>query len=524
MTANIVSMIITLSTIGEIGVLCMAGFILFRRWGATFAEGSAYALITTMMLLSFVTQLAFLMGIPDFSIFIEILICLSAITVIYRSRHYLRQARQILITFLSEYSLLTVALVVGGTFLIYLTVMLPLENVQSPAWRQIQMFHQQGSFFADTASAQTGQPLRPVNLSSLSLFLLQRNASHGLGLFSLMAWIAIAFATYALARRYAWPPTAFTVTLLTISFPRLVHLAVTGSEEIMAASVAVFCLLAIYRVVEQPDSKDLLLFILGLFFGVSGNDLGFLFPIILTLLACVLLFRRHGALAWWKLIIGCRCYTLVMFIPPLIIFSQCWLFGYNQWVYGQWIEFAGAGVFTLNADGITGALANMMRYLMASADFMLPAEQLCRYLFGFSPTDILMGFYQLAIEPYFGNQGTASAFDFAWISDARLLWFGPFGFLLVLPALLYALIRGPRRLKAIAIALTGYFYIITLIPAWRPENVRFFTLLFACSGYFSAFFLPPWRLTRARQRILQIACLLLLGYACWSNASLIPIR
>jgi len=521
MTANIVNIIITLATIGEIGVLCTAGFILFRKWGATFAEGAAYALITTMMLLAFIMQLAFLIGLPDLSIFAEIVTCALGITVIYRSLHYLRQARQILLTFLSEYPLLTAALVIVGTFLIYLAVLLPSENVQYQALSQVQAFHQQGSFFATELSAQTGHPLRPVNLSSLSLFLLQRNAFYGLGIFSLMAWVAIAFATYALARRYAWPPTAFTVTLVTISFPRLVHLAVTGSEEIMAAAVAVFCLLAIYRVVEQPDSKDLLLFILGLFFGISGLDLGFLFPIILTLLACVLLFRRHGALAWWKLIIGCRWYTLVIVILPLIIFSQCWLFGYNQWVHGQWLEFAGEDIFTLNADGITGALANMMRYLMESAHFTHPAEQLCRYVFGCSPSDSLMGFYQFVIKPYFGNQGAASAFSLAWTPDIRLSWFGPFGFLLVMPALFYALIRGPRRLKAIAIALIGYFYIIALIPAWRPENVRFFTLLFACSGYFSAFFLPPWRLTRARQRILQIAGLLLLGYACWSNALLI---
>ncbi len=158
---------------------------------------------------------------------------------------------------------------------------------------------------------------------------------------------------------------------------------------------------------------------------------------------------------------------------------------------------------------------------MESAHFTLQAEQLCRHVFGFSLTVTLMRFYQLAIEPYFGNHGAASAFVLAWTPNARLSWFGPFGFLLVLPALFYALIRGPRRLKAIAIALIGYFYMIALIPAWRPENVRFFTLLFACSGYFSAFLLPPWRLTRARKSILHIACLLLLGYACWSNVPLI---
>ncbi|MDM8554533.1 hypothetical protein QUF75_07360 [Desulfococcaceae bacterium HSG7] len=520
MPFNIANILISLTTVAEISVLCAAGFILFRKWGATFAEGAAYSLITTMMLLSFFMQLAFLTGFPDFSLRAEILTCALAAAVICKYRHHLRQARQILLTFLSQYPLVTVAIVIGGVFMIYLAA-LPSENIQTISLYQVQTFHQQGSFFADASFAQNGQPLRPVNLSSLSLFLLQRNASHCSGIFSMMAWIAIAFATYALARRYAWPPAAFTVTMITISFPRLVHLAVTGSQEIIAASVAVFCLLAIYRAVEQPDSKDLLLFILGLFFGISGDDLGFLFPVILTMLACVLLFRRHGALAWWKLIIGCRWYVLALVVLPLFIFSQCWLFSYNQWMYGQWIGLTCEGVFTFNADGIIGALANMVRYLIASAHFMLPAERLCQYLFGFSPTESLMGFYQLAINPYIGNQGAASVFALAWTPDARLLWFGPFGFLFVLPALLYALIRGPRRLKAIAIALAGYFYMIALIPAWRPENVRFFTLFFACGGYFSAFFLPPWRLTRIRKSVLQIACLLLLGYACWSNVPFI---
>lgn len=501
----------------EIGVLTAAGLSLFRKWGATFAEAAAYALMAALMILSFGIQLAFLMRFPALSMGWEILFSAAALVALYRWRSYWRPARRILIFFLKGHPLLMAALVVGGLFLTSQALRPPLEDVQSQSLQQVRGFHQQGAFFPTVESGQTNQPLQPVNLSSLALWDLRRHHGRHQGFFGLMAWAAIALATYALARRYAWPPTALTVALVTITYPRLVHLAVSGDQEIIAAAAALFCLLAIYRVVEQPNRKDLLIFILGLLFGVSGQDLGFLFPLVLTLLAGMLLFRRHGVMAWWKLISGFRWYMWLIIIPPLFIFSQVWLFGCNRWIHGQWLELVHAGQFTFNTDGISGALANLIRYLMAFMDVTPPVERCWRYLFGFGPSDSLMGLYEFLVKPYLGDQGAAAAFSLAQASDMRFMGFGPFGFLLVLPALFYALIRGPRRLKAIAVALVGYFYLIALIPAWRPVNVRFFTLFFVCGGYFNAFFLPPWRLTRTRQAVLQTVCLLLWGYACWVN-------
>ena len=92
----------------------------------------------------------------------------------------------------------------------------------------------------------------------------------------------------------------------------------------------------------------------------------------------------------------------------------------------------------------------------------------------------------------------------AWAAGTDLSWFGPFAFFLILPAILYAAFKAPRRLKAVAVALLGYCYLMILIPAWIPGNARLFTIFFATGGYFVAFLLPPWRLSRRQRSLLQI--------------------
>ena len=55
-------------------------------------------------------------------------------------------------------------------------------------------------------------------------------------------------------------------------------------------------------------------------------------------------------------------------------------------------------------------------------------------------------------------------------------------------------------------------FLMALIPAWSSENVRFFTTFFVCSGFFTALFLPPWRLTHTGKQTLQTVSVILLAY------------
>jgi hypothetical protein len=93
-------------------------------------------------------------------------------------------------------------------------------------------------------------------------------------------------------------------------------------------------------------------------------------------------------------------------------------------------------------------------------------------------------------------------------------WFGPLAFFLVQPAVVTALFRGPRRLKAVALALFVYVYLVCLIPEWHPGNSVFFSFFYAQAGFFTAFLLPPWRLGRRAKRGLQVICLLILVHSC----------
>jgi len=505
----------------EIGLLFLAGFALFRSWGHTFAEAAAYALITTLMLLSCLFQVAFLIGNPSISIGAEVAFTTLAAIMSYRLRRYLSQAWLIIRNFVSGHPVAGTVLLICFGYLAMQAFVIPPDNIHWENLGQVLRFQQHGTLFSSGFS--TGdqavafdQALFPVNTIILPHLFLRFHTDMGIGLFGLMAYLSIGFSTYALARRYSWPPTAFTVTMVVMSFPRFVYMATSPGYEIIPAAVAVFCLLAIYRVVERPNIKDLLFLFLGILFCISGKWMCLAFPAVILPLSFILLFRRHGALTWWKLIKDHKWPALIALLPA-VIFSQTWLFIYNAVYHGSWLGPEGTAGFAYNTDGIYGAIANMLRYFLESAHFIRPVDIICQWMVHFSIAGMFQKIYGFLIAPLFGNLGAAAPFKIAWIPSETLSWFGPFGFFLAIPAVIYALVRGPRRLKATAIALFGYLILLVLIPAWTPENVRFFSILYACGGFCIAFFLPPWRFTKSGKKGLQIASALLLVYACSSN-------
>ncbi len=496
--------------VGETGILCAAGFALFRRWEYTLAESAAYAIITTLMLLSFLFQAAFLMGNPGLSPGIETLLSLLAVTTLVLLRDHIFMGWQVARNFISAFPIPGKILFVGWCVLMFQAVLLSPGESHLSSLNPVLLFQQHGRFFVPVTDEPVSA-LFPVNAIILPHLVLRLNAHAGICFFGFLAYLSIGFSTYALARRYSWPPTAFTVAMVVVSMPRLVYLSASPGGEIIPAATAVFCLLGINRVVEQPNIRDFLLLILGILFGISGDEISLIFPCILVILSCVLLIRRHGTGTWLAIMVRNPGATIAALFPALV-FSQCWLFLHNMLYADRWI--GSATSFPRNPDGIQGALANLARYILESAHFTWPADRLLNWMMGFSLTGTLQRIYDMLVFPFLGNNGATIPFAIQWVPGASLSWFGPFAFLLVLPALFYAMMRGHRRLKAIAIALIGYVYIVTLILAWTPENARFFSVFYACGGFCIAFLLPPWRFTRTGKRILQVTSAILLFYAC----------
>jgi hypothetical protein len=471
------------------------------------------------MLLSALFQLAFLAGMPLLAAGAEILLTLLAGFVTYRLRAKLQEGLSAGRAFFAAHPIGSSCIIVLGLYLLLAGFVLPPQSEHWPALATVFHLQKSGSVLAALSAAHpaagTG-PLPPLNVAILSHLFLRFHTDLGLGLFGFMAYLSIGFTTYALARRYAWPPSAFTVALMVVAMPRIVLLATTPGLELLPAAAALFCLLAVYRAIEHPNRRDLFLMVCALLFTISGSELDAAFPAVMLPLSALLIFRRHGFITWWKLLAS-RVRVLPVALAAPLLFSQLWLAALNHAHQGRWFGSFGSGSFFLNADGIQGALANLVRYVFSSAHFTRPFDLVCNWAFGFTVSGALQRFYEMLITPLLGSLGSAGTFTIQWLPDERIAWFGPFGFLLVLPAVGYAAFRAPRRLKAIAVGLAGYFFLVVLVAAWCPQNVRFFTLFFVCTGFSLALFLPPWYVSPAGGRRLQEIAILLVLYASVFN-------
>ena len=370
MTDSLLGAIAATTVTVEIGLLLLAGFAIFKSWGHTFAEAAAYALITTLMLLSCLLQVAFLTGNPPISIGAEAALTILAATIAYRLRRYLGQTWFVIQNFVSGHPLASTVLLICFGYLATQAFLLPPARIHWENLGQVLRFQQHGTLFSND-----NQALFPVNILFLPHLFLRFHTDMGIGLFGIMAYLSIGFSTYALARRYSWPPTAFTVTMVVMSFPRFVYMATSPGYEIIPAAAAVFCFLAIYRVVERPNIRDLLFLFLSILFCISGKRMCLAFPAIILPLSLILLFRRHGALAWWKLI-KAHPWPALLALLPAVMFSQSWLFIYNSVYRGRWLALESTSDFVYNTDGLLGALANIIRYFIESAHFTRPLDMI----------------------------------------------------------------------------------------------------------------------------------------------------
>ncbi|WP_299983261.1 hypothetical protein [Desulfobacula sp.] len=495
-------MLIAALLFAEVFCLCAAAFFLFRVSGNTFAESASYAIITVFMLLSFIRQISFITGIPVISTCIEIFFLIASFILIFRHRSYIFSIFDTLKSFGSANPIPFIFLILCFLY-IAIHVFLPVPKEFQNEFSNITIYEKSGFFSLAAASEFPG--FLPVNHRILFNTFLRFGTDSGAGIFCFLAYLSIGFSTYALARRYSWQSAAFTPAILVMSMPRLVVQTIYPGTQIISVAVVLFCILAIYRTVELPNLTDLILLILGIFFCISENISSMIFAPILFVLSCVVLFRRHGVITW-KSILG-KNYYVFFAVVPAVIFSQCWLFLCNHFYKDSW-----SGVFStisFNNDGIQGALANFIRYILESFYFTASIDIFFERVFNWSMAQTLQSLYDFSVRPFWGESGAAQAFHLTWMPN-EMFSFGPVGFFLVLPALFYAMVKGPRRLKAVATAFFVYFYLVSLIIAWAPGNAKFFELFYVCGGFSIAFFFPPWRFTKRNQKIFQTAgCFLL---------------
>jgi hypothetical protein len=473
----------------------IAGFDYFRQKGATVAESAAYGILTILMVVSWIAQLVLLIGwraayLPALLVcgamaWARLLACRG------RVLNHLRPAYQ----FVGQHRLAAAGLVTAWMYAAAAD-MLGLGGAKEPAaefWMGVA--HHHGSVLA-----MDGPSIPALNHL---VFFAPWQPGIVAPLVFLSAYVTIGFSTYALARRYAWPSMAATVALLVTAMPRILVQAMGGGSELIVAAAALVAILALYRLVEAPMGVDVAMLFSAAAFTVDGGKLCYLVVAVLVPLSGILFVRRHG--------MDCLQSNnrrsegqLLVCLAAAVVFLQLAVVVTNILWGRPWIGVPAHYMVGFNPDPLWGTLGNMARYLMLSFDFPGWIDGICQYTLDFTPSAVLGAAYARFVVPVTGTAGTAAAFLETAANGAAQRWFGPVGCLLVMPSIVFSLWRGPRRLKATALAMLVYWSLVALIVAWHPANVRLMTVFFVCSGFFMAFFLPPWRLGRNGRLLLQV--------------------
>lgn len=484
------------------------GFVHFRRQGCTLSESAAYGCMAFLMSQAWMGQVAFMAGATRYYAIFLLLAALACLKTAGRMPAVFSVHVRAVIGFVRRYPLASAGLLTcwGYTALasVWPTPRLygaVLENL-APLWRP------DGNLF--TLGRHGPDAALPV-LNHL-VFTASWQPPLAIVLANLAAYLAIGFCTYALCRRYAWPHMAITVTLLVVSMTRLVHQGMTAPSELLPAAASLTAILALYRSVEQPRLLDFVMLAGTIGYSVAGGRLCYLMPAVLLGLSAVLLMRQHG-LRPWRRDAGVRVGGALAVAAILIVFSQAGPVGANLAAGRPWIGVAPWDRVSFNEDGLGGAVANMARYFVLSIDLPESLDRGCRWLFGAGPLAGIKRLYSGTVAVALGRQGAAAVFDWSWTAPYRYVWFGPMGFLMVIPSVVIAFWRGPHRLKSTALALSAYWILVCLIAAWRPENVELMTRFFVCSGFLMAFALPPWRLRRNGRLLLQLLGIMIMAHA-----------
>ena len=497
----VVSLILTI----EVVLFSLAGFTWLRSRGYTFAEAGAAGILLVFMVFSLIHQIDLFTGSPLPGLILESVSLAAVLTI------GLRRLSGIPRHFVSMVHLLRHETFPGVIVLAAWTVMAGLVAVEWSSPAHFPVVHPfsdatvipSGSFSLIEASG----PIVPLNAVGLFYHTARFGLAPNACGFGLLAYMAVGFSTYALARRYAWPPMALTITLMVLSMPRLVALALVPSAELIATAAVAVSLVLLYRLVEQHTVWDLRFFVLCLLFSIHAHPMSVALVLVMALLLTIIMLRRHGWLLMRELLAAHPALTVVI-LAVAAVMSQVPVFALNM-AHGN-PPFGEAVLF--DTDGIIGAAANVIRYVFISIDPTEPVHGALAWLIGMDLNRLLMVMYEAVVVSLFGQAGAVAPFAPVF-SGGGTAGFGPFALFLIVPAMVYAAVRGPRRLKAVSIAWAGYLYLAALVVAWTPENLAVLSPLYAANGFVVAFSLPPWRLRRRGMRILQTLFAALLAAA-----------
>jgi len=485
----------------ETVLLTVAGFAWFFFRGYSFAEACAAGIVSMFILFSLIHQLSYLAGWPWLGWMLEGLALTAAFFFVHR------RWTRLMAFFFSVRLFFREEKAAGGIFFsVFLIIAISIAlGWISTDYGAAPISYQAHALFQPAA----GGPLAPLNTPGLFNHTARFGLSPNSCGFGLLGMMAVCFSTYALARRYAWPPMALTVSLLVLSMPRLVFLAAAPTGELLFTAAACLAMVMIYRLVEQHRVSDFYCFVLCICFSIMDLSFSITLASVLLLLLIIVMIRRHGWLICRELAAGNKAVSMLVLMVALVL-AQIPVVTLNLKNGDPFFGFS----YVPQNDGIFGAMTNLIRYSFSSIDPTEAIQVIVHWLLGVDLKRFFLdGFaFLTGLVPGKPAGNIPFCMTFSGSGDAG---FGPLALLLVVPSMVHALARGTRRLKATVVAWTGYLYITSLVAGWHSRSLETLTPLFAANSFIVAFSLPPWRLRRRGLRGLQFGIALIALWSLW---------
>lgn len=512
----------TIISLIEIILFCFGATLFVYRSDMKISEAIASGIILTFLTFSFIFQFVFLIGQPNLAFFLEALLLVWLLFQVRKKTKYLNIFYHTINTFWAQHKFLTIVISLVWIYLGLQAIILPPSNWDSMAYNlsRVLLFQQQKSLLL-TNVAGIWQSIFPVGADILHHTFLRFYNDYGIGIFSFLSYLSVAFGTYALSRRYTSCEISLVSTLVVISLPELVYQATSTKNDIIVNALAIFCFLTFHRLLDEINLKDFIILILALIWGISVKTTWLAFLLPFSLFFGIIILQKYPLRIWSQLIFR-NWRLLILFVVPALIFSQFWLFIHNYYIWGSWSGTPEYNALSKQVDGLKGSLANLVRYLLQSIDLLEPGNIIIRRLIGISFTELLQKIYDTFLYPVFGDVATnemLGPFRLSWWSHEDMAWFGPLGFLLVIPAVLYSVVKGKKFLRALGLTLLGYIFILSYVLVWNPFHNRYVSLFFVASGGCIAYLINLFKHRKYLLKLIKYTSILILFIACSINAA-----
>ncbi|HLP60584.1 MAG TPA: glycosyltransferase family 39 protein [Candidatus Deferrimicrobium sp.] len=474
------SMLISFLVLVEIMVLNAGIYVLIRQRCTSLSRSFCYAAVLTLATLSTLIQVFFLLGIPRFYFAADVAVIVFSFYHILKNIGVLKKDASGFFNFLKVYKLILFIFLPIVILLFLQTFLLPPANSDSMVYNlaRVPMFQQAQGLFLENYSF-IHQAAFPVGYDILTFLFLRFNSDFGLAIFSFICYMILIAGTFSLAASFFNKKLALSVALVIASLTELILQSTTTKNDIPCAAVAMVIFLAGYSFFKNRGTVDFYLLIVCSLWGltVKGYFGGFLAPFFLVYMIFLMKTLSFKGL---KVYLKAYATSLKMklhysaLLPLGLLVCMVLFYGNNIKQFGGiWGE-KELVKSNQNNDGILGGVLNAGRYLVQSAE--IPVK------YGYKINELHDRFLQGHKNAGMRNrQGKIDLADKTFLSE-DYTWYGPLGFFLVIPAIIFAIFFAKGYIRIVGLTLLLYFIIISFQLAWMPWNSRFFATFFAGSG------------------------------------------